>query len=185
MAFDSFLQLYLPPAYSDMLQGESQDKSFKNAIEISEFSFGAENTISIGSATAGGGAGKVTFKEFSIKKLTDTASSDLFLRLCNGTHYTGKINIRKAGATASSSTSTTGAPYLIFSFNLLMVKSIDWSGSSGDDVPTESVVFMFGEMQIQYQKQTGTGAMTGNYMSAWSQLQNEATFSTSPASIGT
>ena len=168
MAFDAFLQLFTPPAYTDQLAGESTDSAFKSAIELSEFSFGAENTISIGSGSTGAGAGKVSFKEFSCKKLTDSASADLFKRLCNGTHYNGKISIRKAGGDSKK----TGAVYLVFSFNMLMVKSIDWSGSSGDDVPTESVTFMYGEMAISYKQQTKAGGMGTNFECQWSQLNN-------------
>src|SRR5262249_44115972 len=43
------------------------------AFEIKDFSFGVENPTTIGSAT-GGGAGKIKFNEFTIKKTTDQAS---------------------------------------------------------------------------------------------------------------
>jgi type VI secretion system secreted protein Hcp len=168
MAFDAFLQLYYN---GTAVTGESIDNSFGGSIELSEFSFGAENSVSISSATGGAGAGKATFKEFSIKKLTDTASTSLFTNLCQGSHYTARISIRKSGAAAGAA----GAVYLTFDFNVLMVKSIDWSGSSGDDVPTESVVFMYGEMSLTYQRQMSNGSLASPpYSTTWS-AQNNAT----------
>lgn len=177
MAFDAFFQLY---QNGTVVPGESIDKTFGGSIELSEFSFGAENSISISSATGGAGAGKATFKEFSIKKLTDTASVSLFTNLCMGAHYTARISIRKSGAAVT--TGISGAVYLTFEFNVLMVKSIDWSGSSGDDVPTESVVFMFGEMSLLYQRQKANGTLdTTIYTNAWSAQSNSTTTITVPA----
>ena len=42
---------------------------------------------------------------------------------------------------------------------MVAVKSIEWSGSTGDDVPTESVVFEFGELYIGYYKQQSSGLL--------------------------
>src|SRR5437868_4959516 len=122
MAFDAFFQLW--DAKGGVINGESMDDVFgkengPQSIEISEFSFGAENTVSISSATGGAGAGKATFKEFTVKKLTDTASPDLFSRLCQGTHYKARISIRKSGAVTGQS----GGVYLVFEFGMLFVKS--------------------------------------------------------------
>jgi type VI secretion system secreted protein Hcp len=57
----------------DGIQGESQDKTHKNEIQLNSFSWGASNMGT--SATGGGaGAGKVQFSDFSITKSVDTAS---------------------------------------------------------------------------------------------------------------
>lgn len=175
MAFDAFFQLFFN---GTPVNGESIDKTFGGSIELSEFSFGAENSVSISSATGGAGAGKATFKEFSIKKLTDTSSVSLFTNLCQGAHYTARISIRKSGAAAGAS----GAVYLSFEFDVLMVKSIDWSGSSGDDVPTESVVFMYGAMSLTYQRQLSGGQLASDtYSNAWSAQTNSTTTLSVPA----
>ncbi len=50
MAFDAFLTFTGGPV---KIKGETQDSVYKNAFEISEFSFGAENTLNITSATGG------------------------------------------------------------------------------------------------------------------------------------
>jgi len=172
MAFDSFLQFYKKGALA--VQGETQDKQFPGAFEISEFSFGAETVVDIKSATTGGGAGKATFKEFTVKKSTDTASPSLLIYLAQGQHYDMlTLSMRKGGAAAGKS----GATYLQFKFGMVMVKSIEWSGSSGDDVPSESVVFNFGEIQITYRQQTSTGDLKAPVIQQWSVLTNDNTVS--------
>src|SRR5262249_17808055 len=53
------------------------------AFELSEFSFGAENPTTIGSATGGAGGGKAGFAECNISKLADAH----FLKNCpSGAH---------------------------------------------------------------------------------------------------
>ena len=96
MAFDAF-------AYfkgSDVV-GETQDDAMKKekAFEIISFEIGAENNINIGSMTSGGGAGKATFKEFTITKKTDTASAAMFSKLCEGAHFDDMVvELRRSGA---------------------------------------------------------------------------------------
>jgi type VI secretion system secreted protein Hcp len=68
------------------------------AFEIKDFSFGVENPTTIGSATGGAGAGKVTFSELTIKKTTDSASPVFFKNLVSGNHYKQvTLTMRKAG----------------------------------------------------------------------------------------
>src|SRR5580692_7505146 len=141
MAFDAFL---IFTGGTTPIKGETQDKVFgpKNAFEISEFSFGAETTINITSATGGAGAGKATFKEFTVKKQTDSASPLLLQCLGTGDHYSKcQLYIRKSGSNVGAGQS--GKSYLVFAFGMVAVKSIEWSGATGDDVPTESVIFEF------------------------------------------
>jgi len=171
MAFDSFLIFGKGPT---KIFGETQDSVYQGAVEISEFSFGVETTLSIGSATSGAGAGKATFKEFTVKKLTDIASPALLQCLGTGDHYeTVGLYLRKSGAAATGgSDGKAGKAYLVFAFGMVAVKSIEWSGSSGDDVPTESVVFEFGELYIGYYKQTSKGTLDKPKFGSWSKLTN-------------
>src|SRR5258707_11169961 len=98
MAFDTFL--YFDPASDPKVEGESQDSVYKDkkAMEIYSFSFGASNPVTIGSATEGSGAGKVSISSFNIMKKTDNASPSLFTACCKGTHFpTVTVVLRKAG----------------------------------------------------------------------------------------
>jgi type VI secretion system secreted protein Hcp len=174
-AFDAFLVFTNVANSTPVVKGESQDQYFGplNGIEISEFSFGIQNPVSIGSATTGAGAGKATFGTLTIKKTVDSASPSLFSALGTGGHFnTVTLFIRKAGGSAGSS----GAGYLKYTFKLVFVSSINWSGSSGDDVPTETVTFAYGAMQIAYQKQTPDGKLAAPVIQTWNQLSNSDAF---------
>ena len=169
MAFDSFIRFTGGTATT--ITGESTDQTYAGTFEISEFSFGAENTLNITSAKTGAGAGKATFKEFKVKKQTDKASPALLQTLGLGDHYSMvQLYIRKSGGGAQAGAS--GKAYLVFAFGMVAVKSIDWSGSTGDDVPTEEVVFEFGEIFIGYYQQQATGNLTPITPGGWSKLLN-------------
>src|SRR5579871_3657869 len=147
MAFDAFLTFDGGPT---PVQGESKDPAFQNAIEIKSFSFSVENTVSIGSATGGAGAGKARFNDLQISKLEDSASPVLFRMLATGQHFkTATLSIRKAGAMQGK----TGAVYQRFTFSMVLVSKISESGSSGDDVPTENVVLNYGALKWEYSRQ--------------------------------
>ena len=170
MAFDAFLMV-TDPGKAPKIVGETQDPDFKGAFEISEFSFGAENTINISSATGGAGAGKATFKEFTVKKMTDSSSGLLLKLLGLGGHYKKMmLYLRKSGGGVSKGKS--GKPYLVFGFGMVALKSIEWSGSSGDDVPTESIVFEYGELMVMYRPQIEDGTLGKGTPLGWSKLNN-------------
>jgi len=167
MAFDAFL--YFP---GSEVKGETQDEDMKEvfAFEIKDFNFGAENNIAIGSATGGGGAGKATFTEFTVNKTTDSGSCPLFLTLCQGQHLDeAVIELCRSGGAAGSS----GATFLKFTFYMVMVQSITWSGADGDDVPGEEVVFQYGAIKIEYSKQDKKGKMTPAGKAEWSRILNK------------
>jgi type VI secretion system secreted protein Hcp len=162
MAFDAFLKIQTPD-----VAGESTDSKHTGEIEISSFSFGAHNTTTIGSATGGAGAGKVTFSSFSIMKKTDKTSPLLFQANASGTHYQKcVVTLRKAGGTP--------VEYLKYTFGTVFVESIQWSGSTGgDDTPTESVSFVYGQLQIDYQPQGADGkAVGGAIHGGWDATKN-------------
>ncbi|RMH47762.1 MAG: type VI secretion system tube protein Hcp [Alphaproteobacteria bacterium] len=163
MAFDATLWI-------KGVKGESQ--SYKDCIEIDSFSFGAENNINFGSMTGGGGAGKATFKEFEVEKQTDSASCDLFTSLVTGKHFPeAKIELRRSGA----STDASGDVFMTFTFTMLMVQDITWSGQSGDDVPKETVVFQYGAIKIEYKMQKADGSLQTAGKAMWSRVLNKAT----------
>jgi len=175
MAFDSFLMFTAQGGGSGSavnIVGESQDSIYKGCFEIKEFTFGAENTLNITSATGGAGAGKATFKEFKVKKQTDTATPYLLQTLGLGGHYdVVQLFIRKSGAAAA--TGLSGQAYIVFPFGMVAVKSLEWAGAEGDDVPTEDVVFEFGELVVSYYPQLPTGMLDAKPRTgSWSKLTN-------------
>src|SRR5882672_4329811 len=104
MAVDAFIW-FEKPGVGEAPVGETQDVYYqkKNAFEIKDFSFGAENPTTIGSATGGAGAGKIKFNEFTIKKTTDQASPLFFRNCAAGAHYKKvTLAVRKAGGDPKS-----------------------------------------------------------------------------------
>jgi type VI secretion system secreted protein Hcp len=171
MAFDAFC--YMPDDKD--IKGETQDSDYssdKGAFEILSFELGAENTINIGSITGGGGAGKATFKEFTVTKKTDTASTKLFEALATGRHIkTCMIDLRRSGQSTKNLRS--GGVFLKFEMKLVMVQDISWSGSDGDDVCEETVIFQFGAIEISYTPQNKEGKDGTKQTAAWSRVKNE------------
>ena len=175
MAVDAFLS-FAAPKQGPKLVGETQDTFFskQTAFEISEFSFGEENATTIGSSTGGAGAGKAKFNPFKIKKPVDSASPNFFIASASGVHYpTATLSVRKAGGAGGKSS---GAPYLIFTFKMVFVTNIDWTGP-GDEAPEEEISFVYGALQISYSKQKADGSIDGSpTITSWSQVLNQASF---------
>ncbi len=169
-------------------KGETTDAFFKDffAFELKDFSFSVENKTTIGSATGGAGGGKIEFKEFEIKKPTDSASPLFFRNCAAGMHYeVVSIAIRKAGGTAGQGTASSGKPYLVFHFGTVFTTKIGWSGP-GDEGPVESIVFSYGELKIMYYPQKPDGTMdTQAKIAEWSQLKNINKFAGTPTAFAT
>ncbi len=174
MAFDAFVKFTPAAGASEAIEGESTDKTFTGWFEIKEFSFGIENTLNITSASSGAGAGKAEFKEFTIKKQTDKASPILACTCGKGGHYEKvELKLRKSGAKGGA---VSGDVYLAYDFKLVAVKSVEWSGSSGDDVPEETVVFEYGALKIGYKPQNKDGTLGKLIERSWNKVTNSATF---------
>jgi len=89
-------------------------------IELQDFNLGGETAATIGSASAGAGAGKIKFNEFTIKKTTDSASPLFFKNCVAGAHYkTVTLAMRKAGGEQHSA----GRPFLVYHFYDVVVTS--------------------------------------------------------------
>jgi type VI secretion system secreted protein Hcp len=170
VAYDAFLWFTggTPPC-----EGETTDETYKDkkAIEILSFSLGAFNPVNIGSTSGGAGAGKVDFSGVSIMKNTDKSSISLFANMCAGTHFTdATIALRRAGTAGKS-----GDLFLQFTFKMVFISNMQWSGGGGQDLCAESLNFDFGSIKIEYFKQDAAGkqAKAGEVM--WSRIKNLAT----------
>src|ERR1041385_5553591 len=99
MAVDAFIW-FKSPGVSTAPEGETQDSIYskEKAFELKDFSFGVENPTTIGSATGGAGAGKVKFNEFTIKKVSDSASPMFRQAASSHRHFPRVVvQMRKAG----------------------------------------------------------------------------------------
>jgi type VI secretion system secreted protein Hcp len=182
MAFDAFLVVRDAQAKqaAGLPIGESLDPLYKGAIEVQDFSFGVENTLAIGTTTTSPGAGKATFKEFTVTKVVDSASPAFFKYCAAGQLFPSvTLALRKSGSSAA----TAGKPYLIYSFGTVAVSSIEWSGASDDDLPTETITFAYGQMQISYVQQRPDGSVLPARLENWDRVASKA--QTTPMPIPT
>jgi len=163
----------------DSVQGESQvaglsqDSFFtstpvKNAkpIDVLSFSFTVSNAATIGSGTAGAGAGKVVFGAFQFTMHVSTASPSLFSACCEGSHFkSAALFLRKAGGKQEI--------YLKYEFDLVFITSIQTKSLDGDPIPVEVVTVAYGSLKQAYRAQTAAGGMAGAVMGGWNQVLNK------------
>ena len=150
-------------------QGESQvTGSQDEEFNVTSFDLGVANTLNIGSATSGAGAGKVSFQPFTVTKTVDKYSSDLFLDLAAGKRLTSaEIIVRKADA---GSLATPVAQYLMKD---VVITSLHVSGTAKQT--TETVQGEYGAIQFVFYGQTSSGTIKPVSSGGWSQVTNTET----------
>jgi type VI secretion system secreted protein Hcp len=144
-AVDYFLKI-------DGIKGESVDDKHKDEIDILSFSWGLTNT-----PAAGGGAGKATFKEFTVTKKTDVSSPKMMLACATGQPIPSvKFVVRR-----NPEPGTPEAPQEFYFITLenVLVSSYSSSGSPAGELPTESLSLNFTKITYEYrpQRDDGTG----------------------------
>jgi type VI secretion system secreted protein Hcp len=150
-AVDAFIWFDAPNAGSAHHSTGAGQQPGNGAFEIVDFSFGVENPTTIGSATGGAGAGKIQFNEFTITKMTDSASPTFFKNCVVGAHFSSvTIDLAITGGNPGNG----ATPFLQFKFDTVFTTKVDWSGP-GDEGPQETVTFVYGQVQVQYQSMTG------------------------------
>jgi len=158
MPFDSYMKITGPN-----VDGEATAKEMEKYIEIYSFSWGASNPTTVGPGSSGLSAGRAAVSSFNVMKKSETSSANLFAACVGGQHYKKtEVYLRKAtGVDGGQKT------FLKYTFEDVMVESIQWSGSSGgDDTPTESVSFAFAKVAVSYQQQDSKGGAVGNAVDA-------------------
>ncbi|MDR6265574.1 MULTISPECIES: type VI secretion system tube protein Hcp [Rhodobacterales] len=154
-------------------KGETNDKTAKekDGFDVIDFSFGVENQVNVGSSSGGLGSGRVQLDRMEFTKNTDTATTDMVLAACTGAHIDEfHLSIRKGGADAKKS----GGEFVHVQMNNVVIESVKWAGSDGDETFKDSVVLAFASIKIDYKKQDFKGALTDGGTVQWSQTQNEA-----------
>ena len=145
-AVDAFLKL-------DGIPGETTSKGHENEIEVFSWSWGMARTsvVSMGRNTAG----KPCVSELHLMKAMDKATPLLMANLMSGMVIPkGKLTLRKAGEGPSSS-----LDFMVIEMSQVLVSSVQESGSSGGDLPMESISLNFASAKATYtpQKADGTG----------------------------
>lgn len=143
MAVDMFLKL-------DKINGEAQDDTHADEIDVLAWSWGASQSGSV-HVGGGGGSGKAAFQDISITKYVDASSVTLMQYLTKGTHIdTGTLTVRKAGDKPLE--------YIILDMEDIIVTSCSTGGSGGEDRLTENVSLNFRVFKTQYKQQAQDGS---------------------------
>lgn len=144
MAVDMFLNI------EGEIQGESQDGTHKDEIDVLAWSWGLSSSGSFHMG-GGGGSGKASFQDLSITKWVDRSSPTLALYAANGDHFKeAKLVVRKAGKNPLE--------YIIMTMNDVLVSSVSTGGSGGEDRLTENITLNFRKVKYHYKMQKPDGS---------------------------
>ncbi len=134
----------------DGVSGESTDDRHKGEIELLSWALGVSNA---GSAHVGGGAGagKASFTDLSITKVTDLATPALLQATSSGKH------IARATLTVRSPGAQEHEPLRIALFDV-QVSGCSIASGDGDVAPRDTVTLSFGRIQLGYTIQLPDGA---------------------------
>lgn len=147
--------------------GETTDNNFNptKAFDLSSFTLDAQNALSVGSASAGAGAGKVSFQGFTFTKALDKYSADLFQDLASGTRLSAvEIIVRKPGNDGMED------PIVQYVLKNVALTNIHISGASRN--ATETIQGAFGSIQFVLYGQNGNGTTGVLSNGGWSQVTN-------------
>lgn len=158
MAVDMFIKL-------GDIKGESLDSKHKEEIDVLAWSWGMSQsgTMHLGS---GGGAGKVNVQDLSFTKYVDKSSPALMGACAKGSHLDKAVlTCRKAGGNPLE--------YMVFTFESVLVSSLSFGGSGGEERFTENVTLNFEKYSVTYQPQNAKGEKEGGPVdSKWNIVAN-------------
>jgi type VI secretion system secreted protein Hcp len=173
MAIDIFLVIPENPANPPVEGTAAADQSiaatFPNAtvISVSSFELGVENSVSLGSATGGAGAGKVQFDPLIIQKAVDHASPSLFSAASSGRNFQAvQLYLRSSGPATQ--------PFLAYEFRAVLITKIDWSGNSGSQEAAETLTLAYGAVVVAFQQPNPDGSPGPVTQGGWNQVTNTA-----------
>ncbi len=163
MAADLFLKL-------EGIDGESEDETYKDQIELQSWSWGAMNTgsVKVGSGSA---ASNAQAGDFNCAIFLEKASPKLLQALCTGKHIaTGTFS-----ATKATGDEKTPPPYLKLDFTEIFLTNLSASGAIGGGVPMASLSFSFASVKYSYYKQNADGSLVLSGAMTWDAVKNKVT----------
>lgn len=140
------------------IEGETLDSfvKTKKGFDVETFAWGVTNPVNVGSGSSGLGSGRAEFEKFTFTKKTDTATCAIILSCCAGTHHPRlHLMIRKGGATSD----TSGGEFVHVTFTDVVVESISWEGSDGDEAFSDNVTVAYAELKFEYWEQDMNGKL--------------------------
>jgi type VI secretion system secreted protein Hcp len=158
MAVDYFLKI-------EGIEGESKDSKHGKEIDILAWSWG-ETQSGSSAYGGGGGAGKVAMQDFSFQMSNNKASPKLILACASGQHIKSAMLVcRKAGKEQQE--------YLKIKFSDLLISSFQTGGSSGAEIPVDSITFNFSKIEYEYYPQKEDGSLDAKVPIHWDLKANK------------
>ena len=108
----------------DGIQGDAAVQNVPGYISVGSFNWGAENKMTIGSATGGAGAGKAAFKELTIEKAVDATSP----RVLPAPGHRRRTSRASSSSSVSPARTAGTAPYLRYTSRPCSRTAIDVAG---------------------------------------------------------
>jgi type VI secretion system secreted protein Hcp len=161
---------YLLELKGPQVKGESQDKQYKDAIEIDSWSWSGHNasTHRFGS---GGGAGKCSLGDLQLSKsIVDSATVTLFGMLCKGTHV--KEAILHCRKKAGGKDGSEQVEFLKISMKNCTISSLSLGGHGSATGVSESVSVAYEEIKFEYEKQKDDGGKESGTPFGWNVSKN-------------
>ena len=166
-----FMRLALPAGSSGLTATGNAEVSGLPARDryfpLMDFKAGWQNPTTIGSAATGAGAGKVSFKQFTVTRTVDSQSPRLWRNMAAGAHYgTAHVVVRRTPAEP---------PYLAYTFGTVFTTDITLD-AGGDEGPAEILTFVYGAMQFSVLGQGTDGRLRPVETGTWDQIRNVAQY---------
>jgi type VI secretion system secreted protein Hcp len=172
MAIDIFLVIPQDPANPAITETTVSDPSVATAfpnstvIPVTDFELEVDNAVDADSAAAGAGAGKAEFNPLTVHKAVDKASPSLFEACASGRHFTAvQLYLQQPTGTSLST-------FLAYEFQTVAITKIDWSGSAGEEAPTEALTMEYGALVIAYKPTDSGGSAAQVTQGGWSRVTN-------------
>ena len=157
----------------DDIKGEATERSHKDWITINSFSWGINNSGSVG---AGGGAssGKAILSPFSWTQFLDMSVPPMFVGVASGKHYS------KATLDVQNIAAGTAGVYFQMVFEDVLLTSLNISGAG--DIPGVFGALEYSKVTMTYRQQKADGSFNTPIIGGWDLKKNAAdAFFGSPA----
>lgn len=163
MAFDAFLKI-------EGIKGESTDAGHKDQIEVLSYSHSVTQQGGA-SVSRGGGqtGGRTDMGDFSIVKVLDLASPNLFKYCASGKHIPSVV-MELVSASENPHT------YMKYTLSDVVVSSVRPGGSSNGEGtrPLEEISFRYAKLEQEYTPFDNTGKAGAAIKAGWDLSTNKA-----------